>query len=570
MYEEAKNFISPQRKKWHKYYDAYRSYRQTGKDPWKANLFIPYTFSTIEQLLPALVLAKKTFTAIPTKELFVDTAEKNSKLLQYQWKRAKMDLRCINWLKSALIYGLGVGKCTWDLKYNKRGQVIYDDPAFHNVDIFDFFPDPSSIELDLSDADYAMHRRFMSKKELEEAGFDVSLIHGDSSEVPQEKRQRYTTEGLQPQVQKGKIEILEIWIKDDRVVTLALDGGSQLILGEKDYPFQHGELPFVLATDYPDLHSLYGIGEPETIYSLQVELNALRSQRMDNMNLILNRMYQLRKGSGVDPKQAISRPGGIIWVSEIDRDIKPFDMSDIPMSTYREEGELKSDINTTTSVGSYGRGAGAGGSTPETASAVNTMGEATSSRNMLKANLFEWTGLKRLGEMFYALDQEFVDQEKMIRVIGDEGAEFVNILPEDVLNHYDIEVSISPPPPENLALAKSQMLELYSLMREDPQVDQIKLKKIVLDSFNVPSLDGLVQEPVMTLPNGMPVPGAEAGLPAEGGMPQGGSVQPPPSPPQQAPTISRGGRPNPGKKLLQSVFGGRRIPSGRTGIKGVR
>jgi hypothetical protein len=99
-----------------------------------------------------------------------------------------------------------------------------------------------------------------------------------------------------------------------------------------------------MARYIPVQHELYGIGIPEVSESLQEELNAVRNQRMDNVNLIINRMFIANKYADIDFDQLVSYPGNIILTNDVTA-VQPLDTRDITKSAYMEEEIIKRDID---------------------------------------------------------------------------------------------------------------------------------------------------------------------------------------------------------------------------------
>ena len=87
---------------------------------------------------------------------------------------------------------------------------------------------------------------------------------------------------------------------------------DRLITARTALPYN---IPIVDVKCVPVPREFFGIGVPEVLEDDQEYIDILRSQRLDNLDLILNKMFKVRIGSDTDPDMIYSAPGGIIPVS---------------------------------------------------------------------------------------------------------------------------------------------------------------------------------------------------------------------------------------------------------------
>jgi hypothetical protein len=91
-------------------------------------------------------------------------------------------------------------------------------------------------------------------------------------------------------------------------------------------------------------HRTYPMAPTNLIAPLQIQSNEVSNQRMDNVQLVLNKRYLVRRqkgGNGVD-LAALSRsvPGGSVMCSNPESDIKVLDTNDVTGSSYQEQDRL--------------------------------------------------------------------------------------------------------------------------------------------------------------------------------------------------------------------------------------
>lgn len=543
---------APHEEKWVRWYKLYRSY--TEKKDTGANLFIPYTFSAIESVVPRIIstmFASRPFIGVlPVNEESVDKAKMHEKLLDYQLTQRINTIELASmWIKEALMYGTSHIKPVWryeirnvkqkvpvtsilgvsmESKYQDTEIVAYDDPHVEHIDIWDIYVDPDATNVD--DAEYVVHRVFRTKehikrmaqngiyKNIEKIGNSFSPTSSD--EIGSEERMSSIGLSKSPK-QQDKIELLEYWT-DERIIVVA---NRSAIIRNEPNPFWHGKKPFIRIVDHPVPHEYYGIGEIEPIEYLQYELNDTRNQRMDNVNLVLNRMWKVLRGADIVPEQLISRPGGFIEVDDMG-DIEEVKFTDVTSSSYKEEEEIKRDIDRTVGVFDYARGETT--DRRETATTASILSNAANERFKLKVQLMEDMGLRRLGLMLIQLNQQFIDSERVIRVVGDDGVNFEILSPEDIMGEFDImPIGSTVEPIINKETRVNQLISLYGVMKDSPHINQSEFLKKILETADIKDtsriiipMEQAIQRQMQQGMGAAPQPGGD--IPQVGGIPNGG------------------------------------------------
>jgi hypothetical protein len=543
---------APHEEKWVRWYKLYRSY--TEKKDTGANLFIPYTFSAIESVVPRIIstmFASRPYIGVlPVNEESVDKAKMHEKLLDYQLTQRINTIELASmWIKEALMYGTSHIKPVWryeirnvkqkvpvtsilgvsmESKYQDTEIVAYDDPHVEHIDIWDIYVDPDATNVD--DAEYVVHRVFRTKehikrmaqngiyKNIEKIGNSFSPTSSD--EIGSEERMSSIGLSKSPK-QQDKIELLEYWT-DERIIVVA---NRSAIIRNEPNPFWHGKKPFIRIVDHPVPHEYYGIGEIEPIEYLQYELNDTRNQRMDNVNLVLNRMWKVLRGSDIIPEQLISRPGGFIEVDDMG-DIEEVKFTDVTSSSYKEEEEIKRDIDRTVGVFDYARGETT--DRRETATTASILSNAANERFKLKVQLMEDMGLRRLGLMLIQLNQQFIDSERVIRVVGDDGVNFEILSPEDIIGEFDImPIGSTVEPIINKETRVNQLISLYGVMKDSPHINQSEFLKKILETADIKDtsriiipMEQAIQRQMQQGMGASPQPGGD--IPQVGGIPNGG------------------------------------------------
>jgi len=86
--------------------------------------------------------------------------------------------------------------------------------------------------------------------------------------------------------------------------------------------------------------------------------------------------------------------------------------------------------------------------------------------------------------MLVSLNEQFIDEEKVLRISGDNGIQWETVKPADLRGNFDVVVQTGSTLPSNDAVNKKQTMELYQLFAGDPDVNQIELKKMVAGTFD--------------------------------------------------------------------------------------
>ena len=550
--EKAEKNQKPYLERFRRYYELYRNYiSEADKRPHGANLFIPYTFEAVETIAPRLVTAifnnRPYMTAVPLSNTAYEKARNMEYLLDYQSEKYLDHVLFFTMVfKNTLMYGTSIVKTTWKftektIKVNtyepdprlsslKKRDVqeqkitTYNAPFMEIVPLENFYFDPSAS--DLEDARYVIHRYYedldIIKEKVKDGIYKAKEAEIDklSEDAYQYAENSFTSsqrvDGVTGGNSKpeGMVEVIEFW-GDDCVIKIAGD-----IILDMDYnPFYHGERPFVRFLDYPVANEFYGIGEVEVIESLQEELNTTRSQRLDNVTMVINNMWKVVRNSNIDPNQLISRPNGIVEVED-PNDLTPLTVPDVTEAGYKEEQIIKDDIDRTTGVNDYTRGGNP--ARRETATTASLLSESANERFKLKIRLLEKTSFKQVGYHLVALNQQFITEDVEVRIFDKSkpmeqnytDPTTVKLSPEDIAGQFDlIPCGSTTEPLANKELRQTQITQLYNTMGQSPYINQPEFLTAILEAFDFKNVDKLIlQQPPM--PEGQPPMG-------EGMMPEG-------------------------------------------------
>ncbi len=116
-----------------------------------------------------------------------------------------------------------------------------------------------------------------------------------------------------------------------------------------------GERPFTVGFSTVEAFRNYPAGDVEQMAGLQEEINVIANQRLDNVKLVLNKRYYVRRGSQVDLDALIRNvPGGGVMMNDPEKDVKTVETRDVTASSYQEQDRLAVEADEL--VGNFSQG----------------------------------------------------------------------------------------------------------------------------------------------------------------------------------------------------------------------
>lgn len=533
--ESERNINDNFREDWKSFYENYRCISQGKPREWMSDEFMPMTHSHVETALAnimAIIFSVTPPVQIkPREKSDNESATVMEQLITYDFQVSDFYMKFMDFVKSLLIYGTAIGKVTWRLIEKKRkfkvpdmqpnfqafgvgignkqvgwkgeDKIIaeYDDPYFENCNLLDIFVDPQS--LDIQDS-WVIHRVYRNKNYLkskmdqgiyndEVNNLIAEIEKSDESVQGQENQSGSVTKDKDITRAKGteRIELLEWWgdydIKGDGelrhcLFTLA---GNKYLIRKDENPYWHGKNPFIKGVYIPLPNEFYGIGIAEILYGIQHTVNETVNQRIDNISLILNRMFIYKKQTGVDVDKLLSQPGGIMGADELNA-IVPQLTPDVTASAYRETSELErwaqeADAVTKITMGTVGAG------TADTLGGMQIQQATAGNRFMLYNKIIENLAFIRIVKMFYELNHQYLDQNKVIRIVGEMGMKYATVKPEDILKEYDF-IPAGVLGMENRNEKALKLIQFKSISKDDTSVKIKKINEKILQFMGFPDV----------------------------------------------------------------------------------
>ena len=557
-FENAEKVHKKYRDRWNTWYGYHRNYRRL-RDEFRAagsddertellheeqritgrELFIPYAYAVVETKVPRLLMNNPRMKVKPrTLALSREKAEAIRAMFEERQEDIQYALRLIPTVRRGVKYGLGVSKNYWkrevesfvtlerqSLRARVTGKLfpqrvyhVDEGPYNEDIEILDFLWDPLAIDLDR--CRWVIHRTwrdFDYVRQMVESGrwfpLDLEAIQrmGPQTDRNTIYRDRLAQAGLDDaSVDLGPIHEVWEWHDGQQVVTV-LDGS--LVVQAAPSPFEHGKLPFSIFRPIVQEGEFVGMGELEPIIDLQLELNALRSMRLENAALVMQKAFIYAEGY-VDPSDLVIGPGAGIPVQagDIDSVIRPLNFGDLPAASYQETNEIKADIELASAISETVAGAQGTGNASETATGIQLVQAAADVRIELATKMLSHETVSRDTRQWLALYRQHTLKEPIrIPVRKGEWYEEIEITAQDL----DLVKAVDPDKeslaPVNRAQERNDALALFNQLRGNELVDQRRPVRHLLDKFDVPDAESwLVPEQVQINPQVAQVVGEAA------------------------------------------------------------
>jgi hypothetical protein len=445
---------------WWEEYRLFQSAMINSKTPTRTKIFIPIFFQVIQvatSKLIGFISTNDTLFDVEAKEVKEQVIANNIKMLiGDQLDQNKFSSQFVDFVMQLIIYGTSFLYCDWEVRREwkwvrePKGTVTTDEfgisittteyipvkkymvtarrPRIKVLDILDVYPQQDFA--DIEDMPGIFVRTFVDEDSFPELfegedpflGNQVAAIATGTSMQYQTTRQyRKATRGEMATTTSRQVELLEYWGPYD------LDGDGikeecQIIICNRKVcvravpnPFHHGKRPVIKCVFSKVPLEFYGNSLVEPIISLQHELNTVRRQKLDAVNLCINRMWLANENSTIEESQLIARPGGVIWVDNF-ANLQQLPAVEIPQSAYQDAQLIMQDMFAVTVPQSLQGSVDAikGNGSNSVGAVKMDIGQALEKFATAAKNI-EDSAIKPLLDMMYDLDLQFLNTSEVIR-----------------------------------------------------------------------------------------------------------------------------------------------------------
>lgn len=604
--EASRTWRAEKKNIWDKCWNHYKQiYDSTNKEPWQSTTFIPASPKVAEVIISnmhsATLSPENPVEYQPRQPQFEIPVRDANDLIAVDCDRSEFKVNWTDVLRTLGVIGTGIGKVEYkkeyatvtikervktipgmdmmrnvlglppaptETNYQKR-MLVKDFASTRNVDPYNCYPEPGSIEID-KDHWFIEEGKICNYKLIELQNDEDNPVRNitddllsnnpgevDSDSDKQEKDaaldepvktsayldpdQEHVLDEywgpapiwmVQPELygdEKHKYEMVNAWF-------WLIDGTH--VVRSQITPFRDAEPPYVKGVYIRVPGQFWGIGPLELMLGLQIELNELRNTRQDNVNIMLNKVMGVIKSAIAQGEytRLVSGPGAI-WlfdnIDDIRKALYPIEFPDVTADAWRSSSEIYNEIQEVTAATKATIGAGGG---PDQAGGDTFRGQllnkqTSSERFIMYARILEITGLSKAYRKMYQRIYQFKGWKEAEAILGEARAEkFKFVSPEDL----DIMAKIVPlgvTTMENKGVKLAQKAQEFKMFMGQPWFKAVDAaREMVTIGGGFPDRTIMSEEELKILNNIKRQLLAEGGgLPGQPG-PMGGMESGPPSP----------------------------------------
>lgn len=488
-FEVSKNALSQKHEKFNEFLDLYHNRKDATIPKGLANAPVPLVKEAVNVVTANMIgklFANGNLQVSADVRALSQSFDANQILMEYkgrsisnlikyqadvnQWKRKIRRL-----VQNAMLFGIApakIGYCEINktfpqmemipgfgyVKMPDKDVVVYSGPDLITVDPFDFFPHPAMVDID--DDLPIIHRFRVSPEQLvEKSKFDyynpeavaqvlMLLKDGNGEQLDvndKHKSDRLDLHDVKYGFSKSGFVTCYEWqgmfdINGDGlrepVIGVVADIGEGVVIRLVENPYKDKKKTWVLGKIYEQEGVLWGIGIADAISPQQ-------KAATDLMNSVLNAYYKysrrrtyIRADSIKDHKQ-LEKPYGVVEILDEERPITDSVMEETPIPVGQDASMLiqmqKQDSYSGSGVPEISRGITPGQKTTATASNL-AMGQGSALFEDMLGQIEDHLVVP-VCDKAICIDQQFIDTEYAVRILGTDGYLWETAKPEDIAGH---------------------------------------------------------------------------------------------------------------------------------------
>lgn len=393
-------------------------------------------------------------------------------------------------------------------RFMPKQMLVKDHARYRDRDIYDIYPQPYSTEI--TKDTWLIEKGTITNKELMDGSLDqddyyrldnvtpdVFLKNGSTkiTEDPEKQIRRIAfldyqiyPHHLEPDVPHELLEYygpIPAWFLDpelrndekrkyDTVPGWIWVVDGQHVVRKRLSWCRDGEPPYTKGNYIKVPNQFYGIGVGELLMGLQIEKNELRNLRIDNVNILMNKIIAVLKDKVPQGEwnRLVSEPGAVWVFHQIDDVRKAIQMVEFPDMTkdaYLSSREVDAEAEEVT--GANKATIGVGGSQEEAGGGTFRgqlmNAQMAGQRFMLYARTLEWMGLGDAIKKYYQRIYQFKSYQEIEEILGKDAQGFDLIAPE-LLEKVARLVPIGSVTMENKGVKLAQMNQFALMWKDQP------------------------------------------------------------------------------------------------------
>lgn len=465
-----------QERQWTESYKMYMSWMDTTVNPFLSNLFIPKTHEAVELLSAFLIGTNQSINASPENGGDAQKALVGGKWLDFLWRKVlKARMKILIFIKQGIVFGNGIMKVGWDPVANKTWMA---NCAIEDV-YFDYF------EPEIQESEYIIHEvRRPQEDVMKDEKYDaldadgnpirMSVITGGVMSGFDTEALFNTYDGSMKRSDcDGKVLVMEVHCtRTNKLKTMLPTSNGWRIVRNVDNPNHYNDkektpfAPFVKMrfTTSPVPNRAYDTGAVWPTIKIQKAFNDLMNEYFDNVVLVNNKMWIKRRGAKINPAEMVRRPGGVITVSNIDKDLKSEETSDVKSSIIEMLNRLDNEFQQASMIVNLIKGIG-GASDTATEATIGQQNVQTL-LEMIDQNIIE--ALSEMGQMVLAISTQNAEGIQTLQLYEtDSETGTLDFDPKNLDGMMDLKIAPDRSANQSKAVAAKQMLDFLGVIGKD-------------------------------------------------------------------------------------------------------
>jgi len=438
LWDASSAIANLQENRWAKNEKLVRSQHLTARKAGQSNLFVPKIESIHYRKRADHLFALTGDNPVSLKKTLSST-KTGAKIMERVVNYYLTESGGINWQtavqngsSNALTYNFAPWFIDWDRgvteveqeveKLDEEGNIVVETvsieqetfsyPTLEIIPPEDFRIDPSVGWDEIGMARYGIIRRWRDKSyakrmadigrwpEISEDMFTQNMESGAGNTLKVERAHQNSPFSNFVDIDNGLIEVwyAYYWTEIDgeyKAVSAVSIEDTMLLEEPTELEFNLANMdgndpwPFGVGRIYTTPHEMYDRALPEKLESGQIEVNAIRNQRRDNVSLVLNREKYMTPEAGIDPAVLSRSFAGKVNVVKSANSVWWDAPPDVTASSYNEESSATNDMERL--VAESAQRMGGEGKSSTTATEVKISSANASASSTLDASTFNVT-----------------------------------------------------------------------------------------------------------------------------------------------------------------------------------
>lgn len=182
--------------------------------------------------------------------------------------------------------------------------------------------------------------------------------------------------------------------------------------------YLHGQRPFVVGTCVLEPHRSIPDSPIHLIKSTQKEANEIANTRLDNVKLVLNKRWMVRRGKQVDLQSLVrNAPGSVTLTNDPEKDVIPVEFKDVTGSSYAEQDRINVDLDEL--MGSFSAGSIATNrKLGETVGGLQMLRGTANTMGQYLIRVFSETWVEKVLNQLDELEQHYESDMKLLTTLA--------------------------------------------------------------------------------------------------------------------------------------------------------